>query len=75
VAQVYLVDSIKAHFDNKAVVKCDCALTWSSRWSYFDIFGMKEPDYVMMLMLTYGSLLVKDGQKLSIKNMSQTDRH
>ena len=32
----------------------------------FDIFAMKEPDYIMMLMSTYGFLLVTEGQREDI---------
>ena len=34
----------------------------------FEIFAMKEPDYVMMLMSTYGCLSVQSGQKESVGN-------
>jgi Transposase IS4 len=59
-----LGDAIKQHFDTKAVGECD-RLPGVLDGVKFDIFGMKEPDYVMMLMSTYGSLIVNDGQKLS----------
>ena len=32
----------------------------------FDIFAMKEPDYIMMLMSSYGQLIVKKGQREDI---------
>ena len=34
----------------------------------FDVFAMKEPEYVMMLMSTYGCLSVKSGQKVSVRD-------
>ena len=33
----------------------------------YGIFCMKEPDYVMKIMATYGELTAKDGQKESIR--------
>ena len=33
-----------------------------------DIFAIKELDYVMMLMITYGCLQVKSGQKESTRD-------
>ena len=33
----------------------------------YDIFCMKEPDYVMKIMATYGGLTVKEGQKESFR--------
>jgi hypothetical protein len=59
-----LGDAIKEHFNTKAVGQCDW-LPGVLDGVKFDTFRMKEPDNVMMLMLTYGSLIVKDGQKLS----------
>eukprot|EP00957_Ditylum_brightwellii_P148802 11328325-Ditylum_brightwellii.AAC.1 len=32
----------------------------------FDIFVLKEPEYTMMLMSTYGQLLVNEGQKENV---------
>ena len=29
----------------------------------FDIYALKEPDYVLMMMSTYGSLIVQDAQR------------
>jgi hypothetical protein len=34
----------------------------------YDQFVMKDAGYTMKIMSTYGSLLVKDGQKDSIQN-------
>ena len=44
---VGLVDSLKGKIDNVP----------------YDIYCMKEPDYVMKIMSTYGGLYEKDGQK------------
>lgn len=34
----------------------------------FDVLAMKEPNYVLMLMSTYGCLQVKSGQKESVRD-------
>ena len=34
-----------------------------------DIFSMKEPDYTMMSMSTYGQLVVKEGLRENIKHV------
>ena len=46
-------DEIKAHFANKEVGDTD---SWAGLLDNvpFDIYSMKEPDYVMLLMSTYG---------------------
>ena len=33
----------------------------------FDIYALKEPDYTLMMMSTYGSLIIKDGQRDSVR--------
>eukprot|EP00957_Ditylum_brightwellii_P056875 4311796-Ditylum_brightwellii.AAC.1 len=35
----------------------------------FDIFGLKEPEYTMMVMSTYGQLAVAEGQKDNMRNV------
>ena len=35
----------------------------------FDIFATKDPDFTMMIMSTYGQLVVKKGQMDNIKNI------
>ena len=47
---------IKQHFDEKAVGNCD---SWKGNMDEvpFHVYTMKEPDYVMSLMLTYGTNL------------------
>ena len=32
----------------------------------FDVYALKEPDYVLMMMSTYCSLIIKEGQRDSI---------
>ena len=48
-------DRIKSHFDDKPVGSVD-ALEGNINGNFFHVFAMKEPDYVMMLMSTYGTL-------------------
>ena len=33
----------------------------------FYVFAMKQPDYKMMLMSTYGKLVVSEGQKQNVR--------
>ena len=47
-------DSIDAHFNDKQIGKAD-SLPEQMHNIPFHIFGMKEPDYVMKLMSTYGT--------------------
>ena len=49
-------DVIKQHFDEKAVSDCD---SWKGNVEEvpFHVYAMKEPDYVMSLMSTYGTNL------------------
>ena len=49
-------DVIKQHFDEKAVGDCD---SWKGNMDEvpFHVYAMKEPDYVMSLMSTYGTNL------------------
>ena len=48
------VDDIKAHFDDKEVGATD---SWAGKLDDipFHVYAMKEPDYVMLLMSTYGT--------------------
>jgi hypothetical protein len=48
-------DGINKHFEEKEVGDAD-ALPGTLDGQKFHIFAMKEPDYTMMLMSTYGSL-------------------
>ena len=49
-------DDIKQHFDDKEVGDCD---SWKGCMDEvnFHVYAMKEPDYVMSLMSTYGTNL------------------
>ena len=47
-------DLIKSHFDDKDVGDCDA---WKGQMDEvnFHVYAMKEPDYVMSIMSTYGT--------------------
>ena len=47
-------DDIKSHFDGKDVGDCDA---WKGQMDEVDfhVYAMKEPDYVMSIMSTYGT--------------------
>ena len=47
-------DSIDAHFEGKQVGAVDSLLGQMHNIP-FHVFGMKEPDYIMKLMSTYGT--------------------
>ena len=49
-------DVIRQHFDDKAVGDCD---SWKGNMDEvpFHVYAMKEPDYIMSLMSTYGTNL------------------
>ena len=49
-------DVIRQHFDEKAVSDCD---SWKGNMEEvpFHVYTMKEPDYLMSLMSTYGTNL------------------
>jgi hypothetical protein len=55
-------DGINTHFADKPIGYSD-ALPGVLDGVRFNLFCMKEPDYVMMLMSTYGTTSPKDGQK------------
>ena len=57
-------DLIDTYFEGKEVGETD-SLHGILGGVPYDIFCMKEPDYVMKIMSTYGSLTVKEGQKES----------
>ena len=56
-------DSIKEHFDDKDVGDCN---SWMGSIDEvpFHVYAMKEPDYVMSLMSTYGTNL-RNGKETS----------
>ena len=47
---------------DKKVGECD-SLNGVLNGQNYDIFCLKEPDYVMKVMSTYGGLVVKSGQE------------
>ena len=51
--------AIDQHFKDKEVGETD-SLHGELEGGPYDIFGMKEPDYIMKIMSTYGGLYVKD---------------
>ena len=57
-------DMIDDYFKEKEVGSTD-SLKGTLEDVPYDIFCMKEPDYVMKIMSTYGGLFEKDGQKTS----------
>ena len=57
-------DLIDDHFKDKEVGSTD-AIHGIMDEVHYDFFCMKEPDYVMKIMSTYGGLLVKEGQRVS----------
>lgn len=59
-------DAIDARMANKAVGECD-ALHGTIDGTGYALFAMKEPDYTMKIMSTYGGLIVKDGERDSIR--------
>lgn len=59
------------HFDNLAVGTTD-RLPGNYENVKFDVFAMKEPDYVMMIMSTYGALTEHSDQKFSYRGSVAT---
>ena len=57
---------IDDHFSDKEVGSTD-SLKGKIDGVHYDIFCMKEPEYVMKIMSTYGGLLVNDNQKESVR--------
>ena len=57
-------DDIDVHMATKDVGECDC-LHGTLEGKPYNIFCMKEPDYVMKIMSTYGALTVKENKKES----------
>jgi Transposase IS4 len=65
-------DEIKEVFADKEIGHTD-RLPGEIYGTKFDLFYMKEPDYVMMLMSTYGQLTSKTDQKDSWRDVDQPD--
>ena len=59
-------DSIKGYMATKDIGVCEW-LPGILDGQPFDIYALKEPDYVLTMMSTYGSLIVKDGQRDSVR--------
>ena len=59
-------DTIDKHFEDKEVGETD-SLNGQLEGIPYDIFCMKEPDYVMKMMSTYGGLVVNEGQRESVR--------
>ena len=59
-------EEIKEYMSTKAVGTCE-RLPGIHEGQQFDVYALKEPDYVLMMMSTYGSLIIKDGQRDSIR--------
>ena len=59
-------DMIDEYFTGKDVGSTD-SLKGKLDGVHYDIFCMKEPEYVMKIMSTYGGLLVDDWQKDSVR--------
>ena len=57
-------DAIDRHMEDRAVGECDSFRGRLNGIDY-DVFCMKEPEYVMKIMSTYGGLIEKDGQRES----------
>ncbi len=66
-------DKLAEHFHNKAVGTADARLGVKDGRSFY-IYAMKEPDYTMMMMATYGNMQeVPEGNaKRTYKNGDQT---
>ena len=58
-------DAIVEHFNNKQVGETD-AIRGELDGVPFYLYGMKEPDYVMQIMSTYGTLHEKGPEKKGI---------
>jgi hypothetical protein len=63
-------EDIRKHFDGKQVGHTD-RLPGTSDGLPFDIFAMKEPDYVMMFMSTYGSLVEAHDAKMNYRGSDE----
>ena len=57
-------DKIDSHMESKEVGEVDC-LNRELDGERYKIFAMKEPDYTMKLMATYGGLTVPDDEKVT----------
>jgi hypothetical protein len=60
-------EDIKAYFMDKAIGFTNRLPATSADEIPFDIFAMKEPDYVLIFMSTYGALVENPHQKISYR--------
>ena len=60
-------DAIESRMEGKAIGACD-ALHGTLDGTGYVLFAMKEPDYTMKIMSTYGGLIVKDGERDSVRS-------
>ena len=65
-------DAINKKMKDKKVGECD-SLKGVLDGQNYDIFCLKEPDYVMKVMSTYGGLVVKSGQEDSRRTWMEGD--
>lgn len=65
-------DAINEKMKDKKVGECD-SLKGVLGGQNYDIFCLKEPDYVMKVMSTYGGLVVKSGQEDSKRTWMEGD--
>ena len=65
-------DAINEKMKDKKVGECD-SLNGVLNGQNYDIFCLKEPDYVMKVMSTYGGLVVKSGQEDSRRTWMEGD--
>ena len=65
-------EMIDNHFKDKEVGQVD---SWNGKLNDtpYDIFCLKEPDYVMKIMATYGELTFPDGQRESTRVVQKDD--
>ena len=59
-------ESIKGHMSTKQVGTCE-QQPGILDGIESDIYALKELDYTLMMMSTYGSLIIKDGQRDSVQ--------
>ena len=66
-------EKIAAHFEEKEVGTTE-QLSGVLDGEKFDLFSMKDDGYVMTLMSTYRLLQVKDSQKDSLRDASNSEQ-
>ena len=66
-------NKIEEYFEDKEVGAMD-SLKGKLHDVHYDIFCMKEPDYVMKIMSTYGGLIENDWQKESVQTYKDSGK-